>query len=413
MSKRKWVSGIDMSIANARYMGVVGPVEPWNEDDLVRAVRRLAARGTQTRIALHPTTASHRWSVEPLFDDDVVAPSKELGPGGFASALEELRRADDTRPPFRMAQVGRYIVADIDHGLGDGKLYIDIIHALHEDAESGWARVPETRWAIPKAVIDTFVKHPTRLRDAVRARAALKSLADGGARAESTETTPWTPSVSLAVALATKSSESELTAWRKEHAPRTSGATMSAYLIRRAFDEVGLTVDPNVLLAVNCRRYLSPEATVNGNFITGMSVPMPASRGVEEISGVLSQVYKSGYPLIWMTLAAALARLHKSGEPTVATEAPVSPVMKLMYSDLGRPPKFSNAKWIVGAEGSEAMFTGLLDPAGPDAVTVMSGSVRGERTYSVSFHDNVFPRDLVEKALQLVTEKPLSLLQRS
>jgi hypothetical protein len=410
VSKRKWVSGIDMSIANARYMGVVGPVEPWDEDDLRRAVRRLAARGTQTRIALHPTASSHRWNVDPLFDDGVVTPSEELGPGGFASALEELRRAEGDRPPFRMTQIGRYIAGDVDHGLGDGKLYIDVIHALHEDAESGWARVPETRWAIPKAIIGTFVKHPSRLRDALRARAALKSLGDGDAPVASTDTTHWAPSVSLEVALASKSSEATLTAWRKEHAPKASGATLSAFLVRKALTVAGLTVDPNVMIAVNCRRYLKPDQTVNGNFITGLSVPMPLSRDIEDIAAVLSQVYKSGYPLIWMTLSAALARLHRSGTPVVPTEASVGPVMKLMYSDLGRPPKFSQADWIVGDEGAEPMFTGLLDPAGPEAVTVMSGSVRGERTYSVSFHDNVFSRYAIKQALRLVTEDPMSLL---
>ena len=113
--------------------------------------------------------------------------------------------------------------------------------------------------------------------------------------------------------------------------------------------------------------------------------------------------------MAWQAYFSALARLtRKSPTPQVPDSAPTEPRVELIYSDLGRPPGFSDLPW---THPEIKAMTGLLDPAGPEAITVMCGVVDGQRTYSASFHDNVFDPAVVRSALRMAAEDPMSLLR--
>lgn len=409
-------SGADLMMTGARYIGIVGPVAPWTEEQVRRALQMLANAGTGTRISLRPQESSRGWEVQSTIGEDTV----RTIPGTitldeFARTVEEVRRTSNAKSSFQVVLCGDYVLIDTSHELGDGKLFVDLVSAIGEIISTGelpiWARTPETRHPLLKAIWHWFGRHPKHVVDTVRARIALQRMADPASNEismSSSELTAWEPSYALEIARSTESIEAGVTKWRKTHAPQSSSATVAVALLRRAFAAVGLNSSPELLIAVNCRRYLPPKSTVNGNFIVGLSVPYSGFGSIDDNGALLNAAYESGLPLAWLSVASSAVRISKPKPHTMPTTVSATPRMQLMYSDLGRPRNFSEASWF-GKENF--MFTGLLDPAGPDAVTVMSGSVGGERTLSASFHDNVFARAAVKKALHMVTTDPLSLLE--
>lgn len=408
--------GADLMMAGARYIGIAGPVDSWTAEQVRSALQMLMDAGTGTRISLRPNVYSRRWDVQSRVGEDVVRTiSGATDLEQFACIVESVRRRA-TAAPFHVVLCGGYVLIDTAHELGDGKLFVDLVHAIGEIISTGevpaWANIPETRHPLPAALWLWFGRSPGHLIDVIRARASLKKLGaptPDKAAVSDASLTAWVPSHALEIARSPEASEAALGVWRKAHAPRSSAATVVITLLRRAFAEVGLNSADEVMIAVNCRRYLPAESTVNGNFVVGLSVPFAGFGSIDESGNFLDRVYKSGLPLSWLTVASSIARIFSSKIKDVPTTVSTDPRVHLMYSDLGRPRKFSDSNWF-GKD--DLMFTGLLDPASPDAITVMSGSVRGERTLSASFHDNVFPRDKVREALRLVTAEPIELLQR-
>jgi hypothetical protein len=64
----------------------------------------------------------------------------------------------------------------------------------------------------------------------------------------------------------------------------------------------------------------------------------------------------------------------------------------LFYSDVGRIASLGHLPWI----DRDAPFAiGLLDPGSPDSITVLNLRIGTERVMSISFHDNVFDRQVI------------------
>ena len=417
------VTGADLLMMNLRYLGVAGPARHLDIDDVRKTLSSLAAAGTHTRIGLQPREGTARWGASRAFDPRAV---REIDPVSSPAELElatmKIRRREGDRFPVEATICGDYLIIDVAHGLSDGKLFVDLVEALHLDSAEGpsaWSTTAESRHVIPKALFRWYAMHPARLRDSVRAVQAvrsLKALPQAGFDPEQQtdqnpaggSTVPWHPSPAVAISQSSASTEAAVSAWRKQNAPSAGAATVALWLVRKAFDTVGLESAPGVTVAVNCRRYLPEGSVVNGNFAIGLNVAFSGKRSIEAQARTLNAVYTSGLPLAVLAVIAARVRLGKSLTPPPADSVSRDPKVVMMYSDLGRPPSWSRVPWI-GDDGRK--FAGLLDPAGPDAVTVMCGVVGGERTYSVSFHDNVFDREKIEKALALVVSDPLALLE--
>ncbi|CCQ13666.1 putative uncharacterized protein [Rhodococcus sp. AW25M09] len=410
------VTGADLCMINSRYIGVAGPARRVNGDAVRATLQSLVDSGTHTRIGLVPQPGTVSWGIAQSIGDDAV---REVGPAATSAQLEaaiaDVRRRAGERLPLEVTICGEYLFIDTAHGLSDGKLFVDLVEALHLDDSDGasvWSLEPESRHVIPRALLRWFALHPLRLRDAWRAVKAMQALnqqsLEGIGRPESSETVPWSPSPAVVIRQSTAASEAAVSAWRKKNAPSAGAATVALWLVRCAMDRVGLESTPAVTIAINCRRYLDAKTTVNGNFAVGLNVAISGTRPIEPQARVLNAVYTSGLPLAVLGIVSASVRIKSAADPTAADRVLREPKVKLMYSDLGRPPSWDRVPW---AEGEGGQFAGLLDPSAPDAITVMCGVVGKERTYSVSFHDNVFERAKIEEAMNLIVTDPILLLE--
>lgn len=418
-SRKHKVAGADLMMVDMRYIGVAGPARHLDTNDVRNTLSRLAEAGTHTRIGLQPKAGTVRWEASRILDPRTVREIDAAGsPAELEAAIMRVRRREGPRLPLEVTICGDYLFVDVAHGLSDGKLFVDLVEALHLNAVEGpsaWSTTPESRHVLPRALFRWYALHPGKLKEslaAVKALRELKSLSEAEAAPEPAvrrdDVVPWRPSPAVVIAQSSGATEAAVSAWRKANAPSAGAATVALWLVRRAFDEVGLESVPGVSIAVNCRRYLPKNTVLNGNFAIGLNVAVSGQRSIEPQATTLNAAYSSGLPLALMGVVSALLRLGKSLTPPVPDTVSCHPKVVMMYSDLGRPPSFARVPW---SKNEGMQFAGLLDPAGPDAVTVMCGLVGRERTYSVSFHDNVFDRARIEQALALVVSDPLALLQ--
>ncbi|WP_377450902.1 hypothetical protein [Rhodococcoides fascians] len=401
---------------NSRYIGVAGPARRLTVDAVRSTLQSLADSGTHTRIALVPKQGTVSWDVSKSIGAAavrVVEPAST--PGHLESAIADVRRRDGERLPLEVTICGEYLFIDTAHGLSDGKLFVDLVEALHLNDIHGasvWSLGPESSHVIPRTLLRWFAMHPSKLRDAWRALKGMQALkqqaSDGLAQPDDNDMVPWSPSPSVVIRQSTAANEAAVSAWRKKNAPSAGAATVALWLVRCAMERVGLQSTPVVTIAINCRRYLNAKTTVNGNFAVGLDVAISGTRPIEPQARVLDAVYTSGLPLAVLGLVSASVRVKPATDRTAVDQVLRNPKVKLMYSDLGRPPSWARVPWTQGEGGQ---FAGLLDPSAPDAITVMGGVVGKERTYSVSFHDNVFERAKIEQAMDLIVNDPLLLLE--
>ncbi|MDV6260068.1 hypothetical protein [Rhodococcoides yunnanense] len=401
---------------NSRYIGVAGPARRLTEDAVRSTLQSLADSGTHTRIGLVPKHGTVSWDVSESLGADAVRVVKPSSTSGhLESVIADVRRRDGERLPLEVTICGEYLFIDTAHGLSDGKLFVDLVEALHLNDIHGasvWSLGPESSHVIPKTMLRWFALHPLRLRDAWRALKGMQALKQQAlaevAQVEDSDMVPWSPSPTVVIRQSNAANEAAVSAWRKENAPSAGAATVALWLVRCAMERVGLQSTPVVTIAINCRRYLNANTTVNGNFAVGLDVAVSGTRPIEPQARVLDAVYTSGLPLAVLGLVSASVRVKPATDRTAVDQVLRNPKVKLMYSDLGRPPSWARVPW---TEGEGGQFAGLLDPSAPDAITVMGGVVGKERTYSVSFHDNVFERAKIEQAMDLIVTDPLLLLE--
>jgi hypothetical protein len=68
-----------------------------------------------------------------------------------------------------------------------------------------------------------------------------------------------------------------------------------------------------------------------------------------------------------------------------------------MYTDMGHITTLDDLPWR-GQDNRD--HAGLLDPAGPDGITVYNTRIGDGRNISISFHDNVFDRGTIDLATE-------------
>jgi hypothetical protein len=100
-------------------------------------------------------------------------------------------------------------------------------------------------------------------------------------------------------------------------------------------------------------------------------------------------------------VASARAVLRAEHKPEVPASSAVGVPANLMYSEMGHLTMLDDLPWSGSGERS---LTGLLDPATPDGVTVYCSRIGDARRVSMSFHDNVFDREIMERAATLLTD---------
>ena len=408
--QRQWASGQDQEIAGHRFVNLFADLDIPDVSALNDAMSTIAAAGPHTRVALTPQPGKRLWNYDPAARPLVRELPDALADDDHAAVLQYIRRRPGFRHPMEVHVSQRQIVFDLDHGLGDGQFLLELMSALFAlsgGRTSPWVTNGATRMALPRALIRTFVIHPTRARMAWKCADSLRSThtvrpdvtASGNAVAAS-------PSFAVTVAHVNADMESAVNEWRCENAGKAGPAAVWLYIVRRALRAAGLQMTDEVMMAFGCRRYLPDGVTVNSNFSEGLAIPFPANESLTALGARLRECTASAVPLAAMAVVSARA-LYRAGRlPPMPPRSQGDVPASLMYTDMGRVTSLDELPW---RGDSEPSFTGLLDPGSPESITAFNTKIGSTRNISMSFHDNVFDPRILDRAADYLTE-PLQLL---
>jgi hypothetical protein len=316
---------------------------------------------------------------------------------GNAAVLEYIRHRPGFRHPLEVHVSQRHIAFDADHGLGDGRFVLELVSALFAlsgGRTSPWVTNDDSRFALPRALIHTFGIHPTRARMAWRYAASLRSTIIPNATSDS-ESVSWSPSFAVTVAHVNADAESSVNEWRREHVEKAGSAAIWLYIVRRALHAAGLQMTDEVMIAFDCRRYLPKRLPANNNFVEGIGIPFAVDETLPTIVTRLRECTASAIPLAAMGVVSARALLRAGRKPVTRSSCNVGVPASMMYTDMGHITSLDELPWCCESERS---FTGLLDPGGPESITVLNSRIGNARNISISFHANVFDRRVIDRA---------------
>jgi hypothetical protein len=195
--------------------------------------------------------------------------------------------------------------------------------------------------------------------------------------------------------------------WRATDGAGVSRAVTWLVIVRTALAQAGLPVTDALRLVVDCRRYLRPDDRVNANFISGLSVQAGPEASVGTIDAAVKARLDAALPLLAVTSTSA-RNLAAPLSATRAQRAPADTPVELAYSDVGRLSPFEKLPWLPDRPRS---INAALQPWAPADISVFSGTIGRERSITVSYHDDVHDRRLLQEAAEVIRADPIRLLR--
>lgn len=402
--RRHWAGGTDRFLAGRRFTCLFSGLDVPTASVIAGAMAEVAAAGLHTRLALTPRRDRRIWraDLEPAIAVHQLPGSvAQRAPSGV---LEYVRRLPGPRRPLTVYTSPRQLVLDIDHGLGDGRFAVDLTSALFahcRGSSTPWVLRGDTPLALPQSLFHVFARHPGRIGTVWRQAATIRSRP----AEEFGPTVPWSPSYAVAVARVDAAAERAVNQWCRDHGERPGSAAVWLHLVRQALGTAGITMTPRAIVAFDCRRYQPAGQTANANFMIGLDIPAPIDEPIAQLAGRLQGLMTSGAPLAGMAVISAKALLGLTPDAAAPSVRRAGAPGEVMYSDMGLLTGLQ-VPW--RAEGAR-LATGLLDPAGPNGITVLNTRADDTRTLAISFHDSVFDRRIVERAASTLAE-PMRML---
>jgi hypothetical protein len=394
-------------MAGTRYVGCLENVIVPPRDQVAAALDTITRSGPHTRLGLIPDSRAWLWSWNAESAPTIREVPAEIADRGTTAVLEYIRTLAVPRGPVDVYLSDRHIAFDIDHGLGDARLYVDCVTTLFDliqGTNSDWLRDRDTSIPVIHALTNTFAS-PDRLRGAwseARQRPASDRL-----RSSAHPATTGLPSAAVEVIHIDASTEREVDRWRAADAAGVSRAVTWLVIIRTALAQAGLPLTDALRLVVDCRRYLRPQDRVNANFISGLSVQAAPEAPIGAIDAAVKARLDAALPLLALTATSA-RNLAAPLSATRAHQAPLSTRVELAYSDVGRLSPFENLPWIPGRPRS---INAALQPWAPADISVFSGTIGHERSVTLSYHDDVHDRRLLREAAEAIRTDPIRLLR--
>jgi hypothetical protein len=393
-------------MAGTRYVGCLENVIVPPREQVADALATITGSGPHTRLGLTPDSRAWLWSWKAESPPTIREVPAEVADRGTTAVLEYIRTLAVQRGPVDVYLSDRHIAFDIDHGLGDARLYVDCVTTLFDLIQgngSNWLRDPDTSVPVVRALTHTFAS-PTRLRSAWTE--ARQRPAPDRHRSSSRAPAADLPSAAVEVIHIDAATEREVDTWRTADAPGVSRAVTWLVIIRTALAQAGLPLTDALRLVVDCRRYLPPGDRVNANFISGLSVQAALESPVGAIDAAVKARLDAALPLL--ALASTSARtLAAPLSATRAHRAPVHTPVELAYSDVGRLSPFENLPWVPDRPRS---INAALQPWAPADISVFSGTIGHERSVTLCYHDSVHNRRLLQQAAEAIRTDPIRLL---
>jgi hypothetical protein len=395
-------------MAGTRYVGCLENVVVPPREYVTQALASITLSGPHTRLGLIPSSTARLWNWDPERAPAIRELPADVADAGTAAVLEYIRRLAVPRGPVDVYLSDRHIAFDIDHGLSDARLYIDCVTALfdiEQGTRSNWLRERDTPFPLVHALMHTFGESPRRLRRAWNE--AAQRPASAAHRSSTPTASTWNPSCAVEVIHIDDAVEGEVERWRVANAPEASRTVMWLVITRAALAHAGLPLRDTVRLVVDCRRFLRPRDRVNANFISGLNVLAPVERHASAIGAAVKADLESALPLLALT--ATSARNVAFRAPTTRDNGWQSDTpVQVVYSDVGRLTPFESLPWVPEQPRS---INAALEPGAPSDISVFSGMIGRERSVTLSYHDNVHDRHVLQEAAEAIRNDPILLLR--
>lgn len=403
MLRRSNSHGLDRFMAGTRYVGCLEGVVVPPRELVAHALDTITRAGPHTRLGVRPDPRALRWT----WDAGSAPPIHELpvdvAARGSHGVIDYINHRTTSRAPVEVYLSDRHMAFDVDHGLGDAHLYVDCIATIFDVVQgnsSTWLTGRDTPNPLPRALFQSFVTTPRRMRDAiteVRQRPTLKSTPATAAGSHS-------PAVE--VIHVDQTVEREVDAWRAADSPSTSRAVTWLVIVHTALTQAGVPLSDTARLIVDGRRYLRPDARVNANFISGLPVHAPAGRNVRAIDADVRADLEAGLPLLALASASALG-IASLVRPARQNSVPSNATFQLGFSDLGRLVPFEKLPW--STDRPPSLHAGL-QPWDPSDISAFSSTVGRERAVTLSYHRTVHDPHLLREAAEAIRTDPIRLL---
>jgi hypothetical protein len=129
--------------------------------------------------------------------------------------------------------------------------------------------------------------------------------------------------------------------------------------------------------------------------------------GLSVISTRLRNLTGAAVPLAAMAAVSTVRLLRARREPITQSVVRPGARIRVMYTDMGHIKVLDDMPW--RTDGEPPSLTGLLDCAGPSAITILNARIGATRNISISFHDNVVDRSIIDTVADYLRD-PLRLL---
>lgn len=406
------IAAVDRLARGGHVIGVIGPLELPPRDALVEALYRIMSLGPEARLGLVGTPDGHDWRYDPQAlraRCDRMVVERDADDGLSSTTYAERMVAEiDPDLPLRIVVVGDRLITIYDHQLVDARYTTGLPAALIALATGGdmpsWLTVSSARRPLAAGVVATFLRHPGQIARLLRARRVIDP--DNLPRTSAERPlVPWCPSSSVVWAQGTRQDYREFRAWLRaqDGAPSFGAAVIVA--LRRSLAEVGIRLDPMSEMVYDVRRYLPAGVETTGNFVTG--IPVDGGDDLGAVENSIHETVESGRPLAALLAGAAKEALGLIPRGTTDS-APAHARAHVVVSNMGLTRALQQLPWRRDGRPAQAVY--LVHPMGPESVAAQIAVIDGAVQASVTFNDNVFDRETIERAVTRAIADPLSLL---
>ncbi|MDI9894391.1 hypothetical protein QM797_06590 [Rhodococcus sp. IEGM 1381] len=412
-------SSLDMLRSDSRIVTVLGPADFGDLARVQSRVLALASIGPATRLGLRAQQSSAAWAFEPDRVVEHITEGPSVDHEQLAEELTEFAHESAAGIPVRIRLAGRYLFLDLNHGLGDALLPVDLFAYLADATPDAplpaWAGNAVEGHPLRKSLLHWAVRNPRKVVDTIygRVRPGTNSeSAEPAAVSDAASPTafvPWTPSAAVAVAVTPAGTTDAIRRWRESHLPGASVSAVMCAAVSTAFVRTSFPVDRSAAFLFDCRRYLPPSTAVLGNFAAGIGFSDIDPTSAREVNDALSGAIDKGRPIASATISTIKYKRERRAVSGVFDDrVPVRPNVELMFSDVGRVRQLEQVSWI--AQPADRAFFVIAAPGSPESMMITMETIDSVVFVSASFHDNVFDSQTVQAALDLVAADPLALL---
>ena len=403
-------TALDRALSAERTIAVVGPVAGIDEK-LVRAnLRAVLADAPEARIALAPRPGVRSWRYRSDMAEQAVVRRCPVDANDLGDLLTQIGAQAD-RGPLDVYVCDDYLAVDYSHGIGDGQLGLTLLAVLSADVDperAGTLANGLPRNAVWTALRRHYGAHPGSARDFLRLRKRNRQAAVGPDVGHREIRTSDLSKQSRAAHM-NPTCVTALRTWARSHADGASSASVTVALWIAALRGEGVSVDDRITMLVNCRRYLDPSHQLEqGNFAVALPLWLPQPQTPATISTAIREVIESGWPIAILGMAELKAMIARGAEEPPAETLTVPDRLRVAVSDLGRLGMFDHTDWATGAPPQVAAY---LEPAGPDATSLLVSELAGGRTFTASFCGAMVEPAVIERALHRMCDDPVGTLQ--